>query len=213
MNPHFKARVKAESPIPQCFVYIPDQYMKKYIHEIKGAITEYQDAIEFVFTSDHTEINKHFYTDDYPDVMPFMVIVDKSKKIPVQPLGAELRKPEEIVLEGDEAASFIGDFYYPKYKDAIFMSNLKQEVGKFITRYLDGEIQPYFSSERMKQQTLVKKICSDNFEEEIVSNPNVEQCLIEIFKHDCPSCQYNGKVFNIFSRKLERYNVPELPCY
>jgi hypothetical protein len=24
MNPHFKARVKAESPIPQCFVYIPD---------------------------------------------------------------------------------------------------------------------------------------------------------------------------------------------
>jgi hypothetical protein len=42
----------------------------------------------------------------------------------------------------------------------------------------------------------------------------VEQCIIEVFKHDCPSCNFNGKVFNAFSRKLEKHGYLEkLPCY
>jgi hypothetical protein len=42
----------------------------------------------------------------------------------------------------------------------------------------------------------------------------VKQCIIEIFKHDCPSCAFNGKVFNVFSRKLEKHGyISKLPCY
>ena len=37
---------------------------------------------------------------------------------------------------------------------------------------------------------------------------------MEVFKHDCPSCNFNGKVFNAFSRKLEKHGYLEkLPCY
>lgn len=64
----------------------------------------------------------------------------------------------------------------------------------------------------MKQKTLVKKICSKNFEDEIINNPKVEQCLIMVYKHDCPSCNFNGKVFNVFSRKLEKHGY-DLPLY
>lgn len=35
-----------------------------------------------------------------------------------------------------------------------------------------------------------------------------------MFKHDCPSCAFNGKVFNVFSRKLEKHGyLNDLPCY
>ena len=37
---------------------------------------------------------------------------------------------------------------------------------------------------------------------------------MEVFKHDCPSCQFNGKVFNVFSRKLKKHRLlHKLPCY
>ena len=68
----------------------------------------------------------------------------------------------------------------------------------------------------MAQETFVKKICSKSFEEEILKNPKIGEtgCIIEVFKHDCPSCNFNGKVFNVFSRKLERHGyLDKLPCY
>lgn len=64
---------------------------------------------------------------------------------------------------------------------------------------MEGSLKPYLTSEKMAQKTLVKKICSDNFKKEILQNKKVKECIVEIFKHDCPSCNYNGKVFNVFS--------------
>ena len=48
-------------------------------------------------------------------------------------------------------------------------------------------------------------MCAANFESEVISNPDVKEFIIEIFKHECPSCAYNGKVFNALSRKLEKH--------
>lgn len=60
----------------------------------------------------------------------------------------------------------------------------------------------------------MKTICAANFEEQIIKNESVKQCIIEVFKHDCPSCAFNGKVFNVFSRKLEKHGfISKLPCY
>ena len=51
MNPSFEARyLSPHADRPQCFVYVPDQYMSKYIFEIKDAIRDYADTFEFVFT-------------------------------------------------------------------------------------------------------------------------------------------------------------------
>ena len=33
-----------------------------------------------------------------------------------------------------------------------------------------------------------------------------------MFKHDCPSCNFNGKVFNVFSQKLSKHGI-RLPLY
>lgn len=66
----------------------------------------------------------------------------------------------------------------------------------------------------MKHDTRVKYLNAEIFEDQIVKNDQVQQCIIEVFKHDCPSCSYNGKVFNVFSRKLEKHGfLDKLPCY
>jgi hypothetical protein len=83
-NPSFKERFKSkDAHLPQCFIYVPDDYFKKYVFEIKDVIKNYQNMIEFVFTNNHDEARECFYVDEYPDVMPFFAVIDKTKKIPV----------------------------------------------------------------------------------------------------------------------------------
>jgi hypothetical protein len=53
------------------------------VFEIKEAIKGYQNAIEFIFTSDYDTVNKYLFADEFPDVMPFLTIIDKTKKIPI----------------------------------------------------------------------------------------------------------------------------------
>ena len=52
--------------------------------EIKEAIKGYQNAIEFIFTSDYDTVNKYLFADEFPDVMPFLTIIDKTKKNLIQ---------------------------------------------------------------------------------------------------------------------------------
>jgi hypothetical protein len=40
-------------------------------------------------------------------------------------------------------------FFYPKYKEAIFMTNMYQEIDKFLSGFIDGAVSPYFTSEKM----------------------------------------------------------------
>jgi hypothetical protein len=55
------------------------------------------------------------------------------------------------------------------------MSNLQSEIEKFLEKYLEGKMDPYYQTERMVQISKVKEICADTFEREIVKNPKVEQ--------------------------------------
>lgn len=152
--------------------------------------------------------------DEYPDVMPFFCIIDKSKKLPLRNIDdPPLKKFSEIVVDADQVPEG-QDFYYAKYKEPIFLSNMQKEIESFLEKFLEGKLNPYYQTEKMEQRTKVKEICGDTFEKEIVFNPKVEQCIIEVFKHDCPSCMYNGKVFNAFSRKLEKHGLlDKLPCF
>lgn len=94
------------------------------------------------------------------------------------------------------------------------MTNIKKDLNKLIDKFLDGEVHHFYQSERIKQDTRVKTICAKNFEEQVINNDKVQQCIIEVFKHDCPSCAFNGKVFNVFSRKLEKHGFGDkLPCF
>lgn len=215
MNPNFESRYLAsDADIPQCFVYVPDEYMRKYVHEIKSAIEDYQEVFEFVYTNDYGVASRYLYVDEFPDVMPFFLIVDKSKKLPIRRIeDPVIKKMSDIVVDSDQLKKG-QDFYYAKYKEPIFLSNMEKEIQKFLEKYLEGKIDPYFQTQKMHQYTKVKEICQDTFEREIVYNRDVKQCIVEIFKHDCPSCMYNGKVFNAFSRKLDKHGVSDkLPCF
>lgn len=122
----------------------------------------------------------------------------------------------ENTLEGDEAMKLTdpSKFYFAKYKEPIFMNNMQGEIDKFLTSFLEGSHKPFLNTEKMIQKSKVRKICSDNFQSEVLKNPAFQECIIEVYKHDCPSCNYNGKVFNVFSRKLERYGLlDKLPCF
>jgi hypothetical protein len=215
MNPNFKQRWEDPNPDkPQCFVYVPDGYMKKYIFEIKRAIEDFQDVVEFVYTNDYDTISEFLYVDDYPDVMPFFCIVDKSKKLPIRKIDDEPIKKFEDVIVNSEDLPEDQDFYYAKYKEPIFMQNMEKEIQTFLEKFLEGKLDPYYQSEKMVQYTFVKEICQSNFEQEIIYNRDIKECVIEIFKHDCPSCMFNGKVFNAFSQKLSRHGLlSSLPCF
>lgn len=225
MNPHFETRwLSGNAEIPQCFIYVPDQYMRKYIFEIKQAIQDYQGTFEFVYTNDYDMASKYLYLDEYPDVMPYFLIVDKTKKLPIRSINdPPIKKFSEVVQDieegensplNDKKAALDPEFYYAKYKHPIFLQGMVKEIENFLENYLEGKIDPFYQTEKMVQRSNVKEICGDNFEREIVRNPNVEQCIIEVFKHDCPSCMYNGKVFNAFSKKLEKHGMlDKLPCY
>ena len=215
MNPNFKSRwLSNDAELPQCFVYVPDEYMKKYIFEIKKAIEDYKDSFEFVFCWDRDVAGRYIFLDEYPDVMPVFIIVDKSKKLPIRTIDAPpVKKFSELIVNSEDVPPG-KDFYYAKYKEPIFLSDLVKDVDSFLSKFLEGKLNPYYQTEKMVQKTFVKEIWGDNFEQEIVNNDKVEQCIIEVFKHDCPSCMYNGKVFNVFSRKLDKYGLREkLPWY
>ena len=82
-NPHFRARFKEQSvEKPQCFLYVPDMYMKKYVFELADVAKEYGEQFEFVFTSKEKEAMKYFYTREFPDVFPYVVVIDKNGLLP-----------------------------------------------------------------------------------------------------------------------------------
>jgi hypothetical protein len=77
--------------------------MRKYIFEVKNAVQDYQDVFEFVYTNDHEVASRYLFLEEYPDVMPFFVIVDKSKKMPLRPINAEPIKDFKDVVVDSEA--------------------------------------------------------------------------------------------------------------
>lgn len=139
-----------------------------------------------------------------PDIFPFVVIVDPKKKKAVKSNIGELN---ELSVEKN-------NFYLHKYREIIFFNNIPKNLNKMIDSYLDGEAQHFYQSQNMRQKTRVKKIVGDEFEVKVLKDPSVKQCIVEVFKHDCPSCNFNGKVFNAFSRKLEKHGyLNELPLF
>lgn len=79
---------------------------------------------------------------------------------------------------------------------------------------MDDEAKNWLMSETRKQETRVKHVAADNFDEEIISNPDVKHAIVEVFKPFCGACAVNGIVFNSFSRKLERHGYSQdVHCY
>ena len=81
-----------------------------------------------------------------------------------------------------------------------FGDSFGEQAQYFIERWLDGkEHMHYQSEERKAENSKVIRINSQQLEKDVVKNPDVKQCVIEVFKHDCPACSFNGRMFDVLS--------------
>jgi hypothetical protein len=79
---------------------------------------------------------------------------------------------------------------------------------------MDEKLDHHYVSEDRVQATKVKWVNSDTFEQEIVKNPEVKQCVIEIIKDHCPACFIAKFNTNMISRKLHNKGLlDQIPFY
>ena len=85
-NPNFKefrrkfknADGKASKPI--IFVYSPPLYMSRYIGEFKQVLQNYTEAFDIYYTGDQEKASQLFYTKEFPEIFPYVVIIDPKKR-------------------------------------------------------------------------------------------------------------------------------------
>jgi hypothetical protein len=58
--------------------------------------------------------------------------------------------------------------YVHKYRELVYFNKIGKDLNKLIEKFLDGELHHFYQSEKVKQETRVKKLCSENFEQEVL---------------------------------------------
>ena len=129
-----------------------------------------------------------------PKELPHIYIIDPKSKEPI--------KDSE-------------DFYVKKYQNFIFnISQPQKELNEIIEKFMDDKLSMHYVTEDREQETKVKWLNSEIFEQEIIKNPEVKQCVIEIFKDHCPACFIAKFNTNVISRKLDKHGLlDQLPFY
>lgn len=82
-NPNFKEfrkKFKHGSQKPLMFVYSPAMYMSRYIGEFKDVLKNYTEVFDIYYTADDKEASELFYTKEFPEIFPYVVIVDPKKR-------------------------------------------------------------------------------------------------------------------------------------
>ncbi len=154
---------------------------------------KYDCECDFVFSSDLRKSSRWFNMGDVEENLPYVIIVDPDKKIPV-------KNPITQQSQGE---------YRALYSDIVLLMLGVDEGSKFIEKYFKGELTHMPQSKRMSRPSLVKRINKDTFESDVLNNDAVEQCVIQIYKHNCASCYYNSKSFDALSWKLKKYGLDD----
>ncbi len=136
------------------FVYSPHLYMSRYVGDFKEVLKNYGEVFDIYYTGDEKKAKRMFYTKEFPDIIPYVVIIDTKKQ---KELNGD--KDKLVMTTGDNM-----NYYFQKYRELIFFNNIPKDLKKLINKFLDGEIQHFYQSEKIQQKTNVKTICSANFE-------------------------------------------------
>lgn len=113
--------------------------MGRYIGEFKEVLKNYKEVFDIYYTGDEEQAKRYIYTREFPDIIPYVAIIDPMKKKAVKSSAG---------LTNLTIAN--NNFYFQKYRELIFMNNIKKDLNKLIDKFLDGEVQHYYQSERMK---------------------------------------------------------------
>lgn len=84
-NPNFKDFRKkfkygVNSDRPMIFVYSPALYMSRYLPEFKEAFRSYTEVFDIYYTADESEASQLFYTKEFPEIFPYVAIIDPKKR-------------------------------------------------------------------------------------------------------------------------------------
>ena len=112
---------------------MPDEYMKWYVHEFKQAIKNYENLFEFVFTNDANVANWYFYTKQFPDMMPFLCIMDKSRNLVVAPENKLDELDSLLKTEVKENEKF----HYFQSVTPVFLNSMKTDIEEALSKFVD----------------------------------------------------------------------------
>ena len=61
---------------------------------------------------------------------------------------------------------------------------------------------------------LTKRVCTDDFQKEILDNEAIDQCIVQIFGDFCPGCQAAAVILAALTHKMERHGYrQDLPLF
>jgi len=88
--------------------------MSRYIGEFKDVLKNYQEVFDVYYTDDQKQASEVFYTKEFPDIFPYVAIIDPKKK---KSLKSEAGTLKELTIANN-------NFYFQKYREIIFFNEI-----------------------------------------------------------------------------------------
>jgi len=54
--------------------------MSRFVNEFKNVLKDYESLFDVFFTNDPEEASKYFYIGEFPEVLPFVTIIEPSDR-------------------------------------------------------------------------------------------------------------------------------------
>jgi hypothetical protein len=107
--------------------------MSRYVGEFKEVLKNYKEVFDIYYTGNEKRASKFFYTREFPEIIPYVVIIDTKKR---KALKSE-DGLKELTLQNN-------NFYFTKNRELVFFNNIQKDLNKLIDKYLDGELHHFY---------------------------------------------------------------------
>ena len=107
--------------------------MSRYAGEFKAVIQPYNEVFDIYYTGDQAQASEIFYTKQFPEIFPYLVIVDPKKR--------KSLKSVAIVATDKKDSS---NSYVQKYRELVYFNKIGKDLNKLIENYLDGELHHFY---------------------------------------------------------------------
>jgi hypothetical protein len=138
-NPNFEDfRRKFKDPErkatkPLLFIYSPPLYMSRYVGEFKAVLQQYNEVFDIYYTGDQAQASEIFYTKEFPEIFPYVVIVDPKKRKSLKSIAA-------VTTDKKDSSNS----YMQKYRELVYFNKIGKDLNKLIEKYLDGELKHFY---------------------------------------------------------------------
>ena len=117
-------------------------------------IRNYSDVFDVYYCKDEKFAKQFFNTKTMPKELPHIYIIDPKSQEPIKNSS---------------------DTYTKKYQNFIFnISSPQKELNEIIEKFMDEKLSMHYVTEDREQETRVKWLNSEIFEQEIIKNPDVK---------------------------------------